>query len=348
MSTGFGLDHLPYGVVDGHCVVRYEDHVLDLSTVPGLPPSSTAPRSTGSWRSGAPCGRTCARRSRACSRPGRRARRDLRAGAAARGRRLRRLLLVDRARHERRAQVPPGRSAPARLEGAADRLPRPRRLDRRLRHRDRAPARAAAELRPHRELDFELELGFVTARASPSATRSRRARCATTSSASCSSTTGARGTSSASSTGRSARSWASPSRPRSRPGSRRWLRSSRTSCPPASRTPSRTATCRPAATGRSTSSSKSTSTATSITRGNARHLYWTFPQQLAHATVNGAAVRPGDLFASGTISGSEPGTHGCLLEAGAGFLADGDTVTLRGRAGTIELGAVRGTIVSEP
>src|ERR1700754_3010095 len=36
--NGFGLDHLPYGVVDGHCVVRYEDHVLDLSTVPGLPP----------------------------------------------------------------------------------------------------------------------------------------------------------------------------------------------------------------------------------------------------------------------------------------------------------------------
>ena len=45
-----------------------------------------------------------------------------------------------------------------------------------------------------------------------------------------------------------------------------------------------------------------------VTRGNARHLYWTFPQQLAHATVNGAAVRPGDLFASGTISGTEPGT----------------------------------------
>ena len=36
--SGFGLDHLPYGVVGGHCVVRYEDHVLDLSTVPGLPP----------------------------------------------------------------------------------------------------------------------------------------------------------------------------------------------------------------------------------------------------------------------------------------------------------------------
>ena len=44
-----------------------------------------------------------------------------------------------------------------------------------------------------------------------------------------------------------------------------------------------------------------------VSRDNARGLYWTFPQQLAHATVNGAAVRPGDLFASGTISGPTPG-----------------------------------------
>jgi fumarylacetoacetase len=85
-----------------------------------------------------------------------------------------------------------------------------------------------------------------------------------------------------------------------------------------------------------------------ITRGNARGLYWTFPQQLAHATVNGAAVRPGDLFASGTISGFAPGTQGCLLETDRGFLDDGDTVTLRASAGTIELGAVRGTIVGRP
>src|SRR3954452_23740512 len=83
-----------------------------------------------------------------------------------------------------------------------------------------------------------------------------------------------------------------------------------------------------------------------VTRGNSRQLYWTFPQQLAHATVNGAAVRPGDLFASGTISGFAPGTQGCLLETDRGFLSDGDTVTLRGRAGTIELGPVRGTAVS--
>ena len=82
-----------------------------------------------------------------------------------------------------------------------------------------------------------------------------------------------------------------------------------------------------------------------ISRTNARHLYWTFPQQLAHATVNGAAVRPGDLFASGTISGPDRGSEGSLIELGRPFLADGDTVTLRGRAGTIELGEVSGTIV---
>ena len=47
-----------------------------------------------------------------------------------------------------------------------------------------------------------------------------------------------------------------------------------------------------------------------ISRGNARGLYWTFPQMLAHATVNGAALRAGDLFASGTISGPDAGLGG--------------------------------------
>jgi fumarylacetoacetase len=83
-----------------------------------------------------------------------------------------------------------------------------------------------------------------------------------------------------------------------------------------------------------------------ISRGNARGLYWTFPQMLAHATVNGAAVRPGDLFASGTISGPTPGSEGSLIELGRPFLADGDTVVLRGAAGTVSFGEVRGTVVS--
>jgi fumarylacetoacetase len=82
-----------------------------------------------------------------------------------------------------------------------------------------------------------------------------------------------------------------------------------------------------------------------ISRTNARGLYWTFPQQLAHATVNGTNTRPGDLYASGTISGPEPGGEGSLIELGRPFLADGDTVVLTGRAGEIDFGEVRGTIV---
>jgi fumarylacetoacetase len=84
-----------------------------------------------------------------------------------------------------------------------------------------------------------------------------------------------------------------------------------------------------------------------VSRGNARTLYWTMPQQLAHATSNGAALRTGDLFATGAISGSEPGTEGSLLELWRGerFLADGDEVVLRARGGDVELGEVRGRVV---
>ena len=49
---------------------------------------------------------------------------------------------------------------------------------------------------------------------------------------------------------------------------------------------------------------------TVISRGNARGLYWTMPQQLAHATSNGASVRTGDLMASGTISGPSAAARG--------------------------------------
>jgi len=82
-----------------------------------------------------------------------------------------------------------------------------------------------------------------------------------------------------------------------------------------------------------------------ISTTNARGLYWTFPQQLAHATVNGTNVRPGDLYASGTISGPDEGTQGSFIELQRPFLQDGDTVTLRGRAGDLTLGEVTGTIV---
>ena len=68
---------------------------------------------------------------------------------------------------------------------------------------------------------------------------------------------------------------------------------------------------------------------------------------LAHMTVNGATLTAGDLFATGTISGAEPGTEGSLAELWRGerWLADGDEVVLRGRAGGVELGEVRGHIL---
>jgi fumarylacetoacetase len=95
-----------------------------------------------------------------------------------------------------------------------------------------------------------------------------------------------------------------------------------------------------------------------IARTNARHLYWSPAQQLAHMTVNGASLRVGDLFGSGTISGPGREQRGSLLELswnGAEpialpdgstrtFLEDGDEVVLRGRGGEIELGEVRGRI----
>jgi len=83
-----------------------------------------------------------------------------------------------------------------------------------------------------------------------------------------------------------------------------------------------------------------------ISRGNARTLYWTMPQQLAHATSNGASLRTGDLMATGTISGPEPGAEGSLIElTHDAFLEDGDEVVLRGRAGEIELGEVCGRVL---
>lgn len=84
--------------------------------------------------------------------------------------------------------------------------------------------------------------------------------------------------------------------------------------------------------------------ATTVTRTNARYLYWNICQQLAHHTINGCNLRTGDLLASGTISGPEPGERGCLLELTTGgrqpvdlgggksrrFLEDGDRVTMTG------------------
>jgi fumarylacetoacetase len=51
-----------------------------------------------------------------------------------------------------------------------------------------------------------------------------------------------------------------------------------------------------------------------ITRTNFQNLYWSIAQQLAHHAVNGCNLQPGDLLASGTISGATEESRGCMLE----------------------------------
>ncbi|MCB8988526.1 MAG: fumarylacetoacetase [Ardenticatenaceae bacterium] len=100
-----------------------------------------------------------------------------------------------------------------------------------------------------------------------------------------------------------------------------------------------------------------------ISRSNHKYLYWDICQQLAHHTSNGCNVRPGDLLASGTISGPTAESAGSLLELTQGgkrplrlpnghtrgFLADGDEVILtgwcQGDGYRIGFGAVRGQIM---
>ncbi len=83
-----------------------------------------------------------------------------------------------------------------------------------------------------------------------------------------------------------------------------------------------------------------------IARSNTQNLYWSIEQQLTHHTVNGCNARPGDLMASGTISGTDEGSYGSMLELTwrgskplrlpngdeRKFLQDGDLVTMTGWA----------------
>ncbi|KAI7900608.1 fumarylacetoacetase [Cokeromyces recurvatus] len=83
-----------------------------------------------------------------------------------------------------------------------------------------------------------------------------------------------------------------------------------------------------------------------VTVSNLKHMYWSITQQLAHHTVNGCNLRPGDMGATGTISGPEKGSYGSLLEiTWSGqekikfedgiervFLQDGDEVKITGQA----------------
>ncbi len=103
-----------------------------------------------------------------------------------------------------------------------------------------------------------------------------------------------------------------------------------------------------------------------LTRGRTTQAaYWTAAQLVAHHTVNGCNLQPGDLLGSGTLSGAEPDEAGSLLELTLGgknpialpngerrtFLEDGDTLTLKGfceRAGAVRigLGEVSGTVIA--
>lgn len=111
-----------------------------------------------------------------------------------------------------------------------------------------------------------------------------------------------------------------------------------------------------------------------VSRGNFRTMYWTLAQMLAHHTSNGCNLQPGDLLASGTVSGPSRDSRGCLLELTwdgepghpvpatqrtpiqfpsgeqRTFLQDGDEVILRGWCETsgyrwIGLGECRGRIL---
>jgi fumarylacetoacetase len=101
-----------------------------------------------------------------------------------------------------------------------------------------------------------------------------------------------------------------------------------------------------------------------LSRSNAHDAYWTLSQLVAHHTVNGCNLAPGDLLGTGTLSGPAPEQGGSLLELSHGgktpltlpngetrtFLEDGDEVVLRAecvRAGfrRIGFGECRGRVL---
>ncbi|BCJ45839.1 fumarylacetoacetase [Actinoplanes ianthinogenes] len=106
---------------------------------------------------------------------------------------------------------------------------------------------------------------------------------------------------------------------------------------------------------------------TVISRPPFAGMYWTPAQQLAHMTVNGASLRTGDLYASGTVSGPAPDTRGSLIELSwnsqeplklpdgstRSFLEDGDEVTITATAPAADgsrlcFGEVTGRVVPAP
>ena len=103
-----------------------------------------------------------------------------------------------------------------------------------------------------------------------------------------------------------------------------------------------------------------------VSRSNLRDLYWTLAQLVTHHASNGCNLRPGDLIASGTVSGSAKETRGCLLERTwrgteplalpsgeeRRFLEDCDEVVLRGHCeregfAHVGFGECRGTVAGD-
>ena len=100
-----------------------------------------------------------------------------------------------------------------------------------------------------------------------------------------------------------------------------------------------------------------------ICKSNYKYMYWNMTQQLAHHTINGCNVEVGDLYASGTISGSEPNSFGSMLEltwrgqnplklsdgSERKFIEDHDTIIMRGFSEKngirVGFGEVRGTVL---
>ena len=100
-----------------------------------------------------------------------------------------------------------------------------------------------------------------------------------------------------------------------------------------------------------------------VSKSNFRNMYWTVEQQLAHHTITGCNMKTGDLYGSGTISGTTPDSFGSMLElcwkgtkpltmpngSQRKFLADGDDVVMtgycQGDGFRVGFGECRGTVL---
>jgi fumarylacetoacetase len=98
-----------------------------------------------------------------------------------------------------------------------------------------------------------------------------------------------------------------------------------------------------------------------LSRSNFKHLHWSGRQMVAHVASSGADLRTGDILGTGTVSGPEQGSHGCLLEMTNGgkkpvslangptrvFLEDGDVIRMTGLGGEEGSGVGFGECIGE-